>query len=224
MNDFSRAKVRAVVFDVGETLIDETRMWTDHAARAGVTSLSFFAVLGALIERGDDHSGIWAELGLRPPAELTQTDPVDLYPDAIDCIETIRATGMRVGIAGNQPAGLARRLCSMRLTVDFIASSSEWGVKKPSREFFARVIDAATVPESEILYVGDRLDNDIEPANSMGIRTAFLMRGPWAHIQRHRPEAELADLRLDSLEQLRDIFVDAAKHSDAECGDGGDVS
>ena len=134
MNDFWRANVRAVVFDVGETLIDETRMWTDHAARAGVTSLSFFAVLGALIERGDDHSGIWAELGLRPPAELTQTDPVDLYPDAIDCIETIRATGMRVGIAGNQPAWLARRLSSTwapcRLHSVFVRMGSEEAVER----------------------------------------------------------------------------------------------
>lgn len=224
MNDFSRAKVRAFVFDVGETLVDETRMWADHAERAGVTSLTFFAVLGAMIERGDDHSGIWTELGLRPPAELAQTEPVDLYPDAIDCIETIRATGTIVGIAGNQPSGLARRLSRLKVPVDFIASSSEWGVKKPSRGFFARVIDAAAVPESEILYVGDRVDNDIAPANSMGIRTAFLMRGPWAHIQRHRPEAEFADLKLDSLEQLRDIFVDAAKPPNVVRGDGGDVS
>ncbi len=224
MTDFSRADIRAVVFDVGETLVDETRMWADHAARAGVTSLTFFAVLGVLIERGDDHSGIWTELGLHPPAGLTQTEPVDLYPDAFDCTETIRATDTIVGIAGNQPVGLARRLSSTWVPVDFIASSSEWGVKKPSKGFVARVIDAAAVPENQILYVGDRVDNDIAPANSMGIRTAFLMRGPWAHIQRHRPEAELADLKLDSLEQLRDIFIDAANRPDAECGDGGDVS
>jgi FMN phosphatase YigB (HAD superfamily) len=34
----------------------------------------------------------------------------------------------------------------------------------PSPEFFAKVIDVAGEPAEAILYVGDRLDNDILPA------------------------------------------------------------
>ena len=47
--------VRAVVFDVGETLVDETRAWSALADRVGVTRLTLFAALGALIERNEDH-------------------------------------------------------------------------------------------------------------------------------------------------------------------------
>lgn len=211
--------IRAIVFDVGETLVDETRLWAEQAEHAGVTPLSFFAMLGALIERGEDHRLIWAELNVQPPREPPRIEPADLYPDAIACIETARSTGKIVGIAGNQPAGLDSSLSSLGFDVDFIASSNDWGVQKPSKEFFARVISAASVSAEEIVYVGDRLDNDIVPANSMGIRTAFLVRGPWAHIHRHRPETEFADLKLDSLEQLRDMLFCAANRTTAAGGD-----
>lgn len=52
-----------MVFDVGETLIDETRHWTVLADAVGVPRLTFFAVFGSLIERGEDHRRIWSELG-----------------------------------------------------------------------------------------------------------------------------------------------------------------
>ena len=42
--------VEAVVFDIGETLIDETMMWTRAAANAGVTPFTLMGVLGATIE------------------------------------------------------------------------------------------------------------------------------------------------------------------------------
>ncbi|WP_412530334.1 HAD hydrolase-like protein [Burkholderia lata] len=31
--------------------------------------------------------------------------------------------------------------------------------------------------------VGDRLDNDVEPARQAGMVSVFLLRGPWAQIQ-----------------------------------------
>ncbi|WP_208116980.1 HAD family hydrolase [Paraburkholderia sediminicola] len=48
-----------------------------------------------------------------------------------------------------------------------------------------RVVIAATngLAPSEIAYVGDRLDNDIEPALRAGMVPVFIRRGPWAHVQ-----------------------------------------
>jgi FMN phosphatase YigB (HAD superfamily) len=45
-------RIRAVFFDVGETLIDESRDWGGWADYLGISRLSFFAALGATIERG----------------------------------------------------------------------------------------------------------------------------------------------------------------------------
>lgn len=52
-----------MVFDVGETLVDESRMWTELAQRVGVTPLTLGGVLGALIATGRDHHDLWDVLG-----------------------------------------------------------------------------------------------------------------------------------------------------------------
>ncbi len=57
-------------------------------------------------------------------------------------------------------------------------------------------------PDS-ILYVGDRLDNDIRPAAELGLRTALIRRGPWGIIQQNDPEADrVPTMRIDSLVEL----------------------
>ena len=54
--------IEAVVFDVGETLVDETRPMGECADGLGVPRLTFFAVLGGIIARGEEHRG-----RVRPP-------------------------------------------------------------------------------------------------------------------------------------------------------------
>ena len=44
--------IRAVCFDVGETLIDETREWDGWAAFLGVPRLTLFTALGVTMSRG----------------------------------------------------------------------------------------------------------------------------------------------------------------------------
>jgi HAD superfamily hydrolase (TIGR01509 family) len=199
--------VRAVVFDVGETLVDESRAWVEQARRAGVTPFSLMGVVGALIEAGRDHREAWTVLGVAPPDASFSIGAVDLYPDAIECLRTARAHGLLVGIAGNQPAGVEAQLAAAGFEADFIATSTGWGVSKPSPAFFARVAEESGVRPDQILYVGDRLDNDVLPARAAGMRTAFLRRGPWGFVHAQRPERDLADLRLESLQELSDAFA-----------------
>ncbi|HGO6126573.1 TPA: HAD family hydrolase [Burkholderia cepacia] len=67
---------------------------------------------------------------------------------------------------------------------DIVASSASWGVDKPDARFFERiVVETNGIEPSRIAYVGDRLDNDVEPARRAGMVPVFLRRGPWAIIQ-----------------------------------------
>lgn len=51
--------------------------------------------------------------------------------------------------------------------------------------------------------LGDRLDNDILPATTVGIQTALIRRGPWGVIQRDSPQADrLPTMRIDSPAEL----------------------
>src|SRR5438132_8708977 len=51
--------IRLVVFDVGETLIDECRMWGEWADWLGVPRLTFFAALGAVIAAKQHHNQVF---------------------------------------------------------------------------------------------------------------------------------------------------------------------
>jgi hypothetical protein len=125
------AGVRAIVFDVGETLVDESRAWTTQAERAGVTPFALMGTLGGLIAQDRDHRGLWAVLGVEQPAEPPSIDQADLYPDALSCLRAARDGGLVVGIAGNQPAGVDAKLHGLGFDADFIASSAAWGSRSP---------------------------------------------------------------------------------------------
>ena len=63
-----------------------------------------------------------------------------------------------------------------------MATSAAWGVAKPSPAFFERIAAELDLPPAAIAYVGDRIDNDIEPAAAAGMCAIFVRRGPWAWI------------------------------------------
>jgi FMN phosphatase YigB (HAD superfamily) len=204
----SNRRIEAVVFDVGETLINETRSWSEAAMAVGLPTFTVFGALGSLIQRGDDHRKLWDMLGVEAPPPPSPIETGDFYPDAIPALHAIRDAGYRIGIAGNQPTGVVDQLHSLALPVDFIASSAAWGVEKPSPEFFARVVRDAGVPAPCIAYVGDRIDNDVLPAALAGMFVVFIVRGPWGYVQQHWPAAAQAHLRIETLSCLVEALAE----------------
>jgi HAD superfamily hydrolase (TIGR01549 family) len=205
--------IRSVVFDVGETLVDETRMWGEWADWLGVTRLTFFAALGAVIAARQHHHRVFGLV--RPGIDLarerearqaqgglTRIESRDLYPDAVPTLKRLRTAGLSIGLAGNQPAEAEAQIRALGLAVDFVASSARWGVEKPDPEFFKRIVAESGVAPSQIAYVGDRLDNDVLPAVTLGMIGVFVRRGPWGVIHATWPEVARASLRLESLEEL----------------------
>jgi len=193
--------LKAVFFDVGETLVDETRHWTAVAEAVGVPAFTFFAVAGALIERGvRDHREVFHELEVVPSAlELPPFDEGDFYPDALPCLEALRAAGYVVGVVGNTSTHAEDLL---RPHADVVGSSEGWGVTKPEPRFFSRVVQEAGAAPEEIAYVGDRVDNDIEPALRAGLAAVHIRRGPWGWLQ--EPPAQA--IRVKGLAEVQEAI------------------
>ena len=94
--------IEVVVFDVGETLVDETRAWSEQADAAGVPRLTLFGALGALIERGEHHRDVWSLLGIEAPSVTSEIRQEDFYPDAIPCLHALAGCGLTLGLAANR--------------------------------------------------------------------------------------------------------------------------
>ncbi|MEU9181322.1 HAD family hydrolase [Streptomyces sp. NPDC048550] len=213
--------IRAVVFDVGECLVDETREYGNWADWLGVPRHTFAAMFGAVIAQGRDYRETFQQfqagfdLTEQREARAAAGQPEwfgedDLYPDVRPALARLRAEGLWLGIAGNQTvrAGtLLRELFTK--DVDLIGTSDDWGASKPDPEFFERVAAVAPFTPGEILYVGDRVDNDLRPGAAAGMHTALVRRGPWATIQWNTPEArELPTFRVESLAELPDRIAE----------------
>jgi FMN phosphatase YigB (HAD superfamily) len=210
--------VRAVVFDVGETLIDETRVWSAWADHLGISRLTFLAGLGAVIARGLDHTEVFAlfrpDLDVREvladPAAVELRDTVraqDFYPDATSCLTALATAGYRLGVVGNQPSTAEAIFREAPVPIELVASSATWGVAKPDPAFFARIASALDLSPGEIAYVGDRLDNDVGPAARAGMLAVFVRRGPWAWIQAGRDRPPDAAVSIDTLDELPDALA-----------------
>jgi HAD superfamily hydrolase (TIGR01509 family) len=184
-----------VVLDVGGVLVDEARVWHGWAGLLGLPEAAFLLALEAGIAAGKGIGGTVRELapGLdirahrQRLAALEIPTEADLYPDVRPAFAALRAAGLRIGIAGNQPDGVAEALTALDLGAHFVATSAQWGVSKPAPEFFSRVVAATGVEPARIHYVGDRLDNDAEPAAAAGLRPIFIPRGLWGRLHDTRP-------------------------------------
>lgn len=205
--------VRAVFFDVGETLIDESTEYGTWADWLGVPRHTFSAMFGTVLARGEDYRTVFqhfrpgfdlaTERELRLKAGLGEyLNARNLYPDARNCLAELKRLGYFVGIAGNQTARAGTFIRELHLPADLIATSDDWGAEKPSPEFFKKMVDSCGFDPSEVAYVGDRLDNDVLPALDAGLVAAFIRRGPWGYAMADNPLAERAHIRIESLAGL----------------------
>ncbi|GLV88283.1 hypothetical protein Slala03_79720 [Streptomyces lavendulae subsp. lavendulae] len=180
------------MLDVGETITKDDRYWASWADWLGVPRHTVSALVGAVVVDGRDNAD--ALRLLRPGINVTaeyqaregagrgeQLDDTDLYDDVRPALAALQAMGVRVVVAGNQSAKAGDLLRSLNLPADLVVTSAEWGVAKPSPDFFHQVIGAAQAAADETLYVGDHPQNDIFPAAQAGLLTAHLRRGPWGH-------------------------------------------
>ncbi|WP_447004696.1 HAD family hydrolase [Saccharothrix isguenensis] len=211
--------VSAVVLDVGETLLDDSREWGAWADWIGVSRHTFSTVLGAVTAAGRDNAETFQYF--RPgfdvahQRELRERSGVgeriesgDLYPDVRTGLAGLRQAGLWVGVAGNRTARGGELLRGLELPVDGIATSGEWGVAKPAPEFFERVVGMTPAAAAgDVLYVGDHRDNDVVAAKAAGLSTALIRRGPWGHLWADDPLVRRdADWVIDSLHDLPELL------------------
>jgi HAD superfamily hydrolase (TIGR01549 family) len=195
--------VNTIVFDVGETLVDETRLWSAWARVLGVPEFTLYGVLGGLAARGEDHRRfqelLEADRGEGPAWDL---DAEDLYADVVPALRALRDDGWQLVVGGNQPAAIERLIVQLGLPVDAVVSSGSLGVEKPAAGFFAGAAAAVGADVADCVHVGDRVDNDVVAARAAGMTPVHVRRGPWGVLHAADPAIEQQVRSLSELPEL----------------------
>jgi FMN phosphatase YigB (HAD superfamily) len=181
--------IRAVWFDVGEILINETREYGTWADWLGIPRHTFSAVFGAVIARGEDYREVFRYF--RPDFDLESARQArldeglgeylnghDLYPDVRPYLQAFKDAGYFVGIAGNQTTRAGQFLRELNLPCDVLATSDDWGLTKPRRSILCQA-DRRQRPSTE----RDRLRGGSprqRPSPCGRGRSAHRFRSPWS--------------------------------------------
>ncbi len=181
--------IRAVVFDVDETLTSRSTTY-----RGRIVAL-LHTVLAS-------PAGSWAQADGRRsrllPVRLLLHGydllcrRVVLDPETQSMLDTLQSVGFLLGIVTN---GTARKrhtvtLLGLDRRTSCIVISGEVGRRKPHPAIFEQVVECLGVPAAAMLFVGDRLRQDIAGARDAGMHTVWLRRG---HAPLLRRRAQRAD-------------------------------
>jgi putative hydrolase of the HAD superfamily len=100
-----------------------------------------------------------------------------LAPGTGNVLHELKMRGFIVGLASNYDSRLSAVVAGhaelLHLKNSVIISSLV-GWRKPAPEFFAAVVQSAECDPSEILFVGDDLENDVAGANAAGMRAVLI--------------------------------------------------
>ncbi len=215
-----------VFFDLGNTLIDEREALRDRycqlisvLAQHGY-SINLPQIEAAMRRASEDFVPrpivrVLSELlgeESKSPHILEQTKYGKAlekpYPEAAEVLELL-AGRYRLGVIANQSAGTAARLRGFDLLRYFevCVSSTEEGLAKPDPAIFDLALRRANCAGSDATMVGDRLDNDIEPARRLGMRTVRILQG-YGKFQRARGHLQEPDHTISSLCELPRMLLD----------------
>lgn len=173
--------IKWIFFDIGSTLVDESVAYKNRIERTiSNTDVGYDEFYQRMVEISkhsqNAYNLVLTEYGLN---KVTwNSDDEFVYPEAENCLSEL-SKHYKIGIIANQNFGSQERLDKLGLLkyIDLVIASAEEGVAKPDLRIFEIALSKADCKAEESVMVGDRLDNDIVPANKIGMKTVWIKQG-----------------------------------------------
>lgn len=103
-----------------------------------------------------------------------------LFRDVNSTLQELHQRGIKTAIiTDGMPKKQYEKILRLQLEgkMDKIIISDEVAIRKPNPQLFSQFLDVIKCQPQEVIYIGDRLERDIEPAQKAGLRTALIHRG-----------------------------------------------
>lgn len=98
-------------------------------------------------------------------------------PGVTACLDTLRHSGLRLGLLSDLPPIKKIQLLGFENYFDIVLCSEDFGALKPDPRPFSALSSGFGFEPESILYVGNKREYDIAGAKSIGMKTAFIGRG-----------------------------------------------
>lgn len=208
---------RILFFDIGCTLVDEEEVWRkrceeqaaeEETKRLGLSAEEIYQeIIKASRARLPQYRTVAEKFRFKTAAPYRH-ELETLYEDAPYVLKKL-SEKYELGIIANQTDGLRERLAHFGILPYFyfthVISSWDVQVMKPDTRIFTYALKAAACLPHEAVMIGDRLDNDIAPAKSIGMGTVWIKQG-FGKYQTPLSEKDTPDYTVDHLSELLDLF------------------
>jgi len=164
-------------------LIEHSR-FGDEARALSTETPSTIAAADVLIAGSLARQGLPSDVhsisGIRRAMALPVADRMKPLPGAIELLAEIHALGLRTIIASNTYWRDADsywddfRQLGMASYIDAIVTSVDAGHLKPHPAVFKMALGVAGSPPERCVFIGNREENDIEPALALGMQTILV--------------------------------------------------
>lgn len=198
--------IRAVLFDLGGTIIDELDPlgWAEAAAVAGLSVepdhlAHAYREVEAELDRPEPPELVpfWTAVlerasGTPPGAEVVSKfieayrvddHPAPMFSDVRYCLERLDAEGRAIGLISNSRSEQHCRADLERIGIlgyfRVVVSSGTEKVRKPDPEIFRRAVERLGVRPSEVCFVGNLAYRDARAATRAGLHGVWLHRYGW---------------------------------------------
>ena len=195
--------IKAVLFDLDNTLIDFMKMKKEACKsaikamintglkmkkrkgyeklmecyfRVGLdSSIAFTKFLEEQVGKADEKI---LQAGIKG-YQKTKPNYLKPYPYVLETLEMLKSFGLKLGIVTDAPREKAfQRLNAMNITKYFgmIITLDDTGVGKKDLLPLELAMKKLNLSPEEILFVGDSLRRDIEPAKKIGMKTLLIKK------------------------------------------------
>ena len=202
-------KIKWIFFDIGSTLVDESAVYENRIKEITQgNNIDRNEFVAKVIERAQTSPkpivSAAEDYGVKVPA--WRHDLEVLYPDTKEVLQRL-SQKYKIGIIANQDFGTEQRLTDFNVHqyINLVIASAEEGVAKPDLRIFQIALARADCKPEEAVMVGDRIDNDIIPANKIGMTTMWIKQGFGSYAEPKTVE-EQSDYIVNSLAEITEVF------------------
>jgi HAD superfamily hydrolase (TIGR02253 family) len=214
--------VRAIVFDLDNTLMDFMKM-KDLGVQGAVSAMldaglpmpaeeahrkiyEIYKLEGIEYQRVFDEF-LHTELGHIEPKLLaaaivgyrrTRESALVVYPHTHQTLIELSKRGLRLAVVSDAPrlqAWLRLTYLQLQHLFDAVVAWEDTGHRKPAPEPFQRALELLEVPAGEAIMVGDWAERDVVGAKRIGMLTAFARYGDTFGTEHSGADFELLGIR-----------------------------